>query len=420
MRARRLSARWVLPIEGPALEHGALLIGADGRIAAVGPETAVPRPADAAAEDFGDALLLPGLINTHTHLELTGLDGGTPEPEFGAWIRRVREVKAARAPEAFLAAARRGLADCWAAGVTTVADTGDSGAVIEALAEAGGSGIAYHEVFGPHPDQRDASLLGLQTAVERLGRFAGGRVRIGVSPHAPYTVSGALYAATAAWAREAGLPIAVHLAESPAESALLAGGTGAFADAWRGRGIPMPAPLGHSPVAWLGEHGVLSERTLCIHVVQAGPTDVQRLARANAAVAHCPLSNRAHGHGEAPLAALLASGLRVGLGTDSILSVATIDLLAEARAARALAGLDAARALALCTRDAARALGLEREAGVLAPGRWGDCVVIRPSAAQGAARTDMSAEERALASGPRDVVATFVGGRDVHRTSPPL
>lgn len=420
MRARRLSARWVLPIESPALEHGALLIGADGRIAAVGPEAAVPRPADAAAEDFGDALLLPGLINTHTHLELTGLDGGPPEPEFGRWIRRVREMKAARPAADFLAAARRGLADCWAAGVTTVADTGDSGAVIEALAEGGGSGIAYHEVFGPHPDQRDGSLRGLQQAVERLGRFAGGRVRMGVSPHAPYTVSGPLYAATAAWAREAGLPMAVHLAESPAETALLASGTGAFADAWRDRGIPMPAPLGRSPVAWLDEHGVLSGRTLCIHVVQAGSADIQRLVRANAAVAHCPLSNRAHSHGKAPLGALLAAGLRVGLGTDSIMSVGTLDLLAEARAARGLAGLDAARALALCTRDAARALGLEREVGVLAPGLWGDCIVIRPNGAAEALRTDMSAEDRALRSGPRDVLATFVGGRDVHRTRPPL
>jgi 5-methylthioadenosine/S-adenosylhomocysteine deaminase len=182
----------------------------------------------------------------------------------------------------------------------------------------------------------------------------------------------------------------------------------------------MPAPLGRSPVAWLDEHGVLSERTLCIHVVQAGSADVQRLARANAAVAHCPLSNRAHGHGEAPLGALLAAGLRVGLGTDSIMSVGTLDLLAEARAARALARLDATRALALCTRDAARALGLEREVGVLAPGLWGDCVVIRLSGARDIVRTDISAEDRALASGPRDVLATFVGGRDVHRTRPPL
>ena len=382
----------------------------------MGPDAAVPRPADVPAEDFGDALLLPGLINTHTHLELTGLDGDPPEHDFAAWIRRVRSDKAARAPEAFLAAARRGLADCWAAGVTTVADTGDSGAVIEVLADSGGSGIAYHEVFGPHPGQRDESMAGLRHAVARLGRFAGGRVRLGVSPHAPYTVSGPLYAATAAWAREVGLPMAVHLAESLAESALLAGGKGAFAEAWRGRGIPLPVPLGQTPVEWLGAHGVLSERTLCIHVVQAGPADIRQLARANVAVAHCPLSNRAHGHGDAPLAALLAAGLRVGLGTDSSLSVGRLDLLAEARAARALAGLAAADALALCTRDAARALGLEAEIGVLAPGTWGDCLVIRARADA----TDSSAEERVLASGPPDVLATFVGGRDVYRTSPPL
>jgi 5-methylthioadenosine/S-adenosylhomocysteine deaminase len=212
------------------------------------------------------------------------------------------------------------------------------------------------------------------------------------------------------------MPIAVHLAESSAESALLAGGTGAFAEAWRQRQIPMPAPLGSTPVEWLAEHGVLSDRTLCIHVVQAGPEDVQRLAAANVAVAHCPRSNRAHAHGDAPLAALLGAGIRVGLGTDSVVSVGTLDLLAEARAARALAGLDAAAALRLCTRDAARALGLEAEVGTLTAGFWGDCVVIRASAGAAGA----SAEEQALASKPRDVLATFVGGRDVYRTSPPL
>jgi 5-methylthioadenosine/S-adenosylhomocysteine deaminase len=413
--ARRLSARWVLPIEAPPVEHGAVLLGPDGRIVAVGPEARVPRPANVPAEDFGDALLLPGLINTHTHLELTGMGGDPPEPEFAAWIRRLREAKAALAAETFLSAARRGLADCWAAGVTTVADTGDSGAVVQALAEAGGSGIAYQEVFGPHPDQYDESLRGLQGRVEALSRFAAGRVRLGVSPHAPYTVSGPLYRATAAWAMANALPIAVHLAESPAESALLSSATGSFAEAWRRRGIPMPSPLGHSPVQWLDEHGVLSERTLCIHVVQATGLDIGRLANAGAAVAHCPLSNRRHGHGEAPLAALLAARVRVGVGTDSVVSVGELDLLADARAARSLAGLDAAQALALCTRGAARALGLDAEIGGLRVGKWGDCVVIRcPSA--GARRPP---EEVALASGPRDVVATYVGGRDVYRNSQP-
>ena len=141
--------------------------------------------------------------------------------------------------------------------------------------------------------------------MERLGRFAGGRVRIGVSPHAPYTVSGPLYAATAAWAREEGLPMAVHLAESPAESrAARQAATGAFADAWRARGIPLPPGPGRSPVEWLDEHGVLAERTLCIHVVQALPADLERLRRARCRGRALPAqSNRAHGHGDAPLGA---------------------------------------------------------------------------------------------------------------------
>jgi 5-methylthioadenosine/S-adenosylhomocysteine deaminase len=415
VRARRLSARWVLPIEGRPIEHGAVLIGADGRIVAVGPEARVSRPAGVPVEDFGEAVLLPGLINTHTHLELTGLAGGPPEVEFALWIRRLREAKAALAPDAFLPSARQGLADCWAAGVTTVADTGDSGAAVQALAEAGGSGIAYQEVFGPHPDQCEESLRGLQVRVESLSKFAAGRVRLGVSPHAPYTVSGPLYRATAEWAKAMDLPLAVHLAESRSESALLASGVGAFADAWRARGIPMPAPLGRTPVQWLDEHGVLSVRTLCIHVVQASALDIGRLANAGAAVAHCPRSNRAHGHGEAPLAALLAARVRVGLGTDSVVSVGELDLLAEARAARALAGLDAARALALCTLDAAHALGLEAEIGGLRAGKWGDCAVIQLHDGAGAAP-----EAMVLGSGPRDVLATFVGGRDVYRNSRPL
>jgi len=386
---------------------------------AVGPDDLVPRPDGVPAEDFGDALLLPGLVNTHTHLELTDLDGEPPEPDFAGWIRRLRAAKAARSSDAFLAAARRGLADCWAAGVTTIADTGDTGTVIQALAEASGSGVAYQEVFGPHPDQRDASLLGLQQQVERLGRYATGRVRIGVSPHAPYTVSGPLYLATADWARGTGLPVAVHLAESAVESTLLGDGTGAFADAWRGRGIPMPSPPGRTPVAWLEEHGVLSARTLCIHVVRVGSRDVARLARAGAAVAHCPLSNRAHGHGEAPLQAFLSAGIRVGLGTDSVASVGTLDLLAEARAARRLARLDAAGALALCTIEGARALGMEDETGSLAVGKWGDCVAMRVAMRVAGAPAGAAPAEQILASGPEAVVATFLGGRDVYRTSRP-
>lgn len=417
MPARRLAARWVLPVEGPPVEWGALLIGPDGRIVAAGPDHVVPSPAGVEAESFGDAILIPGLINTHTHLELTGLaEACPPEADFAAWIRRLRKRKAERMPQEVTAAAHRGLNDCWAAGVTTVADTGDSGSVIRALAATGASGIAYQEVFGPDPAQSRDSLEGLQRQVESLGGFTGHRARIGVSPHAPYTVSGSLYEATASWAADEGLPLAVHLAESPAETELLAHGAGTFADAWRDRGIPLPSPPGRTPVEWLDRHGVLGERTLCIHLVQVTPGDIGVLARAGAAVAHCPLSNRIHAHGAAPLGAFLEAGLRVGLGTDSVVSVGTLDLLAEARAAATLAGLDAEAALLLCTLAGARALGLDGEVGSLRQGKWGDCAVIRPP--QGTARLPPAA--RVLASGPHDVIATYMGGKDVHRLERPV
>jgi 5-methylthioadenosine/S-adenosylhomocysteine deaminase len=224
-------------------------------------------------------------------------------------------------------------------------------------------------------------------------------------------VSGALFAATAQWAREQGLPIAVHVAESSDETALLARGDGGFAEAWRVRGIPVPSPLGHTPVEWLDRHGVLGDHTLCIHTVRVTRGDIEMLARANAAVAHCPISNRAHGHGDAPLRSLLDAGIRVGVGTDSVVSVERVDLLADARVAASLAGLAAEDALDLCTHGAARALGLETEVGGLEPGRWGDCTVVRATDAT----SGLSPAARVLATGPDDVVATFVGGKDVHR-----
>jgi cytosine/adenosine deaminase-related metal-dependent hydrolase len=410
MRPCRLAAEWVLPMASAPIARGAVLIGAEGRIEAVGPDHLVPRPPDAVEERYDGGLLLPGLINTHTHLELTGLAGGPPGPDFTGWILGVRQAKAARSPEAFEQAAHQGVKDGWAAGVTTVADTGDSGAVIAALAGLGGSGVVYHEVFGPHPGQVEESMAGLQSAVTRLTRYATGRVRIGVSPHAPYTVSSELYAATAAYAAAEGLPVAVHLAESRAESELLGQGSGSFAEAWGRRGIPLPSGPGRTPVEWLDAQGVLGERTLCIHVVRASPGDLDRLARRGAAVAHCPLSNRAHGHGDAPLEAMLHRGLRVGVGTDSVLSVGLLDLLAEARAARVLGGLDAAGALALCTTGAAAAIGMAGEIGSLEPGRWGDCVVLRPRT------SGLGPEEGALACAPEDVVATYLGGKAVYRT----
>jgi cytosine/adenosine deaminase-related metal-dependent hydrolase len=386
-----------------------MLVGADGRIEAVGLDQEVPRPSDAPADEFQDAILLPGLINTHTHLELTGLEGRVAEPDFSLWIRRLREVKSTRRPEDYMAAARQGLAECYAAGVTTVADTGDSGAVLPALVEADGSGIVYQEVFGPDPSQLDESMKGLRLRVRELSRLATRRVRVGVSPHAAYTVSGALFREVAAWSRSERLPLAVHVAESRAETQFLQSGSGPFAQAWRDRRIPLPESQGSSPIAWLEKHNVLSPMTLCIHAVQAGAEDILRLARAGSAVAHCPLSNRAHGHGTAPVAAMLKEGVRVGLGTDSVVSVGRLDLLAEARLAGELIPLGPEQQLELCTLGGARALSLAAELGSLEAGKWADCAVVLTSRGAG------GPEEKVMKSAPDQVLRTYIGGKEVFR-----
>jgi len=394
----RIHAGSVHPVTAPPIEDGAVLVDDRGTIAAVGPHSLVPAPAGARELAFPDASLVPGLVNTHTHLELTHLADKNAEREFARWIRSLRTLKDATTPDEFARAAERGVRDAWAAGVTCVADTGSTGAPLEALARLGARGIYYQEVFGPDPAHCAASMEELRRALDRLSPLATSPLSLGVSPHAPYTVSEPLYRAVADLARRERCPLAMHLAESRAETELVRDGSGPFADALRARGFAVRAQ--HcSPVQYLLRLGVLQRATgwLCIHCVQVDERDVAILRDSGAGVAHCPRSNRAHGHGTAPLAAFRRAGLRVGLGTDSVVSVGDSSLSAEAAAA----GLDGEDALRMLTIEGARALGLESEIGSLDVGKAGDLAVF-PSAAL----------DRPLP--PSAALLTVVAGRVVH------
>ncbi len=399
-----------MPVVGPAIRDGAVLLDAAGRIIAVGPDATVPSPPQTAREHLTDAALLPGLINTHTHLELTGFAGQAEEGEFWAWIKRIIAIKAARSEEAFFEAACTGIRDQWSAGVTTVCDTGSTGAVIAALDHLGASGFAHHEVFGMHPEMADAAIRAFTVELDRLARHATGRVGLGVSPHAAYTVSGPLYRAAANVARAHGVPMAVHVAEPPAESALLRDFTGVFAEMWTEHGVPRPTETPVTPVAWLEQHGVLSERTLCVHVIDAGAEDIALMQRHHCAVAHCPRSNRRHHGADAPVRDYLEAGLRLGLGTDSEVSVDPPDLIAEARAAQALTGWSAADAVRALTLGGAEALGVAHVTGTLEAGKVADMVAVRVG------ETD-APEAAVLAAGRGGVIGTWLGGRPVHRVT---
>ncbi len=408
----RISARWVVPVELPPIPAGAVLVGDDGRIAAVGLDADVPRPAGVESWSLPDAALMPGLVNTHAHLELTALRGLVRDRAFPEWIARVRRIKDALTAADFRASARWGVLESFAAGITTTGDTGSSGEAAIALAELGARGVAYQEVFGPDPGTCEDALAGLARALDRLRPCTSSRVEVGVSPHAPYTVSAVLLESVTALARSRGLKAAMHLAESAEETAFVERGAGPFADALRARGITV-MPQQVSPMAWAARAGFLELSPLLIHCVTASESDLGTAARHGATVAHCPWSNLCLGHGRADLALMRRLGVVVGLGTDSVAAGGGIDLFLEARLAAAGADLAPNAMLRFLTVDGAAALGLDG-VGRLVPGGWGDCIAVSLDAPAHAGVGDPEAA-LALSATAADVQQTWVAGRMVYR-----
>jgi cytosine/adenosine deaminase-related metal-dependent hydrolase len=415
-------AAWVLPVATEPVRDGAVMVGADGRIAAVGPRAAIEPPEGAEVVELGDAALLPGLVNVHAHPELALFRGALEDLRFRDWILRLVGTKRAALVDAdFDVAARWTMVECLRAGMTTLAATESSAASVGALKEAGMRGIVYREVFGPDPQVRDESMADLRAAVDRLRGEATEMVRIGISPHAPYTVSDALFTAAGRYAIEENLPIAIHAGESVPERELVTRGEGDFAPGLRARGIGTP-PRGQTTVEMLDRMGVLAARPLLIHCVLLEYDDVVRLVDNGCAVAHCPVANAKLGHGVAPYPELREAGVRVGLGTDSVGSNNRLDLLEEARIASLLHRgrlasydfLSPADLLRLVTIDGARALGLDSIIGTLEPGKDADLCAVSLAAPHVRPVYDPVAALFHAARGT-DVVMTAVRGRVLFR-----
>ena len=412
MAALRLSARWLVPVTSAPVEGGAVLVGADGRVAAAGRDAEVARPSGAERIDLGDAAILPGLVNAHTHLELTALRGLVRNVPFAEWVRAVRRRREALSPGQLAASSRWGVLESFAAGITTTGDTGSSGAPAAAMAALGARGVAFQEVFGPDPACADGALRDLEAAVEALLPLVSERLRIGVSPHAPYTVSARLLSEVVSLARRRGWPVAMHLAESHEEDFFVRHGHGPFADRLRARGIAVE-PHGCSPVSWACRAGLLDVAPLLIHCVTADGDDTLAIARHRASIALCPWSNAVLRHGRADLALFRRLGVTVGAGTDSVVPGGGLDPFREARLAALACPLGPREMLRLVTVDAAAALGVAG-AGTLDAGAWGDVCAVRLSGPAFAAVRDPE-EAVALAATAADVLFTAVAGVPVWR-----
>jgi len=402
---RTISADWVVPVTGPPIEHGAVTIRDDGRVAAVGAAKELGE-----GERFADAIILPGFVNAHSHLEYAAYAGFGDGLSFAPWIG-LHVTRKRRLDEADMEAmARLGVAECLRSGITTVGDCSFSGAAAVACDQLGLRAIVYLEVFGVDAE----ALSGFEEKHDRIADSLSDQVRLGISPHAPYTCTPELFEACS----ELGLPLATHLSESEAELEYLRSGTGP----WEALSEYLVPPLGASAIETLAERGVLGTTVVAAHCVHITEHEMSVLAETGTHVAHCPRSNALLGCGVAPLATLREAGVDVCIATDSPASTPSFDMFDELRSAVMAArarerrpdALSTADALELATLGGARALGLEHEVGSLEPGKHADIAVLSLADSPFLPWEDPVGTV-VLGGSPDRILATLVSGEDRYR-----
>lgn len=361
---RTYTARWVFPVSGPPLANGTVTV----RGTCI--EAVEPHGTRTPDEDFGNAAIIPGLVNPHTHLDLSGARGQIPptDPEhFTDWLRGVIAYRRTRSPEQVQADIRAGLAECFRFGTTLIGDIASEGASWDALAAAKTRAVVFRELIG-------LTTEGWQKAMGALSIWGEAHPNTSTchkaaSPHAPYSVSGALIRSIA-WN---GWTMTIHLAESPAEMELLEHHSGPFREFLESLGVWEPGNIADSLrfILWRTRR---SQFVLFAHGNYL-PPDTK--LKPHQSIVYCPRTHAAFGHPPHPFKEFLARGVRVCLGTDSLASNPDLDILAEARfVRRRYPDFPGDQLLRMVTRVGAEALGWDNETGSLEAGKSADFVVV--------------------------------------------
>ncbi|MGH9411129.1 MAG: amidohydrolase family protein [Vicinamibacterales bacterium] len=363
----RYRAAWILPIAAPPIAGGSVAVDG-GSISDVG------SVAGGDVEDLGRVAVLPGLVNVHTHLELSWMQGQiAPDASMPAWaaslmaLRRSVSAEPAAAIRGAIVAARR-------AGTCLVGDITNTLGAYEPLLESDLSAAVFRELLGFSPIDPDGIVASADA--ELLALRPAASLRPSIVPHAPYSVAPALFSSIARWhaAHDPALtgPVSVHLGESADEVAFLRDGSGAWRTLLESLGVWNPSwtPPGCGPVEYLDRFGMVGPRLVAVHGVQLTDRELTRLADARATLVACPRSNQWTGAGRPPIERFYASGVRVAVGTDSLASVADLNVFAEVHEMRRLAPrVPARRLLESATRSGADALGFGAELGTIEPGK---------------------------------------------------
>jgi cytosine/adenosine deaminase-related metal-dependent hydrolase len=361
-----LTASWVLPVAGRPLRRGRVAVQ-EGRIAWVGGEGDPGEP-KAPLRDLGEGVLLPGLVNAHCHLELSHLAGHLAFGRgFVPWVEGVVGSRGRFGEEEVRAATASAVRFLEERGTVAVGDVSNALGHLDLLAASSLSAVAFLELLAWDPARAEATLAWAEDRAKAVASLLRPGLEVRLAAHAPHSVSPALLGRLV----ERGGPAAIHLAESPDEAAFLASGGGGWPAFLEKRGLGHVAfrPTGLSPVRYADSLGALHPRLVAAHGVQVDAADREVLARRGVAVALCPRSNRNLGVGTADVPALAAAGVRLALGTDSLASVETLDVLDDAVLLhRQFPRLDPAAIVRMATLGGAGALGFA-DLGAIAPGR---------------------------------------------------
>jgi cytosine/adenosine deaminase-related metal-dependent hydrolase len=379
------AAKHLLPVSSPPIQSGAVAVH-EGRIVAAGRRKDVVKAHPGAeVRDLGDAVIIPGLVNAHTHVELSWMNGEPPAG--GTYMGWLRDL-VARRPSIDEAVARDAAAKAVegivARGTVAIGDVANGTWAASLLARSGLYGIAFHEVFGFKTADAESILDAAAARLETIDVSpemvaARGRLAAILTPHAAHTTSAPLLKALGGRATASGETLAIHVAECAEEAQFLRDGSGPFRDFLVERGAwdnAWKAP-GLTPVAYLDRLGVLSPRTLAVHCVYLDHQDLTRLQTRGVTVVTCPRSNQRLGVGKAPVPKLLASGVPIALGTDSLATSPDIDVFNEVAVLRQEhPELAPAAALRIATLNGANALGLAKELGTIEVGKLAALAVV--------------------------------------------
>jgi len=377
-----LRSRYLVDSTGRAIENAEVAVES-GRIASVRARTAEEAAPNSEVLDLGHAVILPGLVNAHTHLELTNAHAPVAEKfpfpgqfRFTDWIREVVLATSGWTHQEFDASLREGVRLSVEAGTTSIGDIGGAALGLDTYCESGMRARLFREVIGFDPSDAGGIVDSLKAwidsgpSIDRLAR--------GISPHTPYTVSRRLLRGCAELAHEKNLPLCIHLAETEAELEFLSAGTGEILEFREEFGLwSVWKPPRVSPVRYLHHLGLLDGPTTLVHCNYVGESDFDMIAMSGSSVVFCPRSHAYFGHRAHPFLKMLGHGINVALGTDSLISSPSLSILDEIKfLRREYPEVEPAVLLRMATTNGAKALGLPVGVGGITPGSPADLVAV--------------------------------------------